>query len=134
MIVVDTSVVEKLFAEEEYSAEARNLLASGEEFAAPDLLMLEVGNALWTKVRRSELLEVHAKRSLDAVPDFMALLYPTVDLIDDSWKLAFQLRHAIYDCAFLALALRLGVRLITADDKFLAKARPRFLDTVTPLL
>lgn len=45
MIVTDTSVVVKLFAAEDGSDLARKLLTSGEEFAAPDLLMLEVANA-----------------------------------------------------------------------------------------
>lgn len=133
MIVVDKSVVVKWFAEEEHSERALALLQSRQEFAAPDLLMLEVANALMTKVRLSELLEVHAKRSLLSVPDFMAVLYPTVDLIDDAWDLAFQLRHAVYDCVFLALALRLDLRLVTADEKFLKKAHPRFIGRVEAL-
>lgn len=133
MIVTDTSVVVKLFAAEEGSDLARKLLTSGEEFAAPDLLMLEVANALMTKVRRSELLEIHAERSLTSVPDVMALLYPSVELLEEAWLLAFQLRHAVYDCVFLALALRLEVKLVTADLKFLAKTRVRFVDVVEPL-
>lgn len=133
MIVTDTSVVVKLFAAEDGSELARKLLTSGEEFAAPDLLMLEVANALMNKVRRSELLEVHAERSLTSVPDVMALLYPSVELLEEAWLLAFQLKHAVYDCVFLALAIRLEVKLVTADLKFLAKARTRFFDVVKPL-
>lgn len=133
MIVTDTSVVVKLFAGEDGSDLARKLLMSGEEFAAPDLLMLEVANALMTKVRRSELLEVHAERSLSSVPDVMALLCPSVELHEEAWLLAFQLRHAVYDCVFLALALRLEVRLFIADLKFLARTRARFADVVEPL-
>lgn len=133
MIVVDTSVVVKWFAVEENSERAVELLRSQEEFAAPDLLILEVANALMTKVRMSELLEVHAARSLSSVPDFMAVLYPMVDLIDEAWTLAFQLRHPVYDCVFLALALRLDLKLVTADEKFLKKALPRFAGRVEAL-
>lgn len=133
MIVVDTSVVVKWFAGENDSEVALRILSSREEFAAPDLLMLEVANALMTKVRLSELLEVHAKRSLLSVPDFMAVPYPIVDLIDEAWHLAFQLRHPVYDRVFLALALRLDVRLVTTHDKFLKKALPRFAGRVEAL-
>jgi predicted nucleic acid-binding protein len=134
MIVVDTSVVVKWFAQEAGSDAALQLLRSREEFAAPDLLILEVANALMTKVRLSELLEVHAERSMLAVPDFIAVLYPTVDLIEEAWRLAFQLRHPVYDCVFLALALRLELRLVTADEKFLKKALPRFDGRVEALV
>lgn len=133
MIVTDSSVVVKLFAIEDGSDAARKLMASGEEFAAPDLLMIEVGNALMTKVRTSRLLEVHAERSLQSVPDIMALLYPSVELLDEAWKLAFQLRHPIYDCIFLALALRLDLKLVTADEKFLMKTLPQFVGRVEAL-
>lgn len=133
MIVVDTSVVVKWFAEEDNSDRTLELLRSQEEFAAPDLLVLEVANALMTKVRLSELLEVHAERSLSSLPDFMAVLYPMVDLIDEAWELAFQLRHPVYDCVFLALALRLDLKLVTADEKFLRKALPRFAGRVEAL-
>ena len=33
-------------------------------------------------------------------------------------KLAIELDHTIYDCLYLALALRLETRVITADRKF----------------
>lgn len=133
MIVTDSSVIVKLFAAEAESDIARKLISSGEEFAAPDLLMLEVGNALMSKVRRSELLEIHAERSLSSVPDIMAVLYPSIELLEEAWRLAFQLRHPVYDCVFLALAIRLDVRLVTADEKFLKKALPRFTGRVEAL-
>lgn len=67
------------------------------------------------------------------VPDIMALLYPSVELLEEAWLLAFQLRHAVYDCVFLALALRLNVRLVTADLKFLEKTWARFAGVVDVL-
>lgn len=133
MIVTDSSVIVKLFAVENGSEDARKLMSSGEEFAAPDLLMLEVGNALMSKVRKSELLEIHAERSLHSIPDIMAVLYPSVELLEEAWRLAFQLRHPVYDCVFLALAIRLDLRLVTADEKFLKKALPRFAGRVEAL-
>ncbi len=41
-------------------------------------------------------------------------------------RIAFLLRHPVYDCVYLALAERLQCRLVTADRKLQLKAAERF--------
>ena len=55
-LVVDASVVIKWHVEEVHSAAARELLDDGgPEMHAPELLLPEVGNILWKKIRRAEV-------------------------------------------------------------------------------
>lgn len=44
-------------------------------------------------------------------------------LLDRAFEVASRLDHSIYDCAYLACALRLDTQLLTADLRFADKAR-----------
>lgn len=48
-LIVDASVAVKWFSEEEQSDLAETLLASMELLIAPDLVIAEIGNALWKR-------------------------------------------------------------------------------------
>ena len=43
---------------------------------------------------------------------------------DEAFALAIRLSHSLYDCLYLALAIRSDSSLVTADDRF-AKAAVR---------
>jgi predicted nucleic acid-binding protein len=118
MIVVDASVAFKFLVYEQGSEQARDLIRSDEQLLAPDLILTEVGNALWKRVKQSELLELHAERSLAALPEFFARLDLTSDLVTEAFRLSFRLRHPLYDCVYLALSMREEAQLVTADRKF----------------
>jgi predicted nucleic acid-binding protein len=117
--VVDASVAVKFLTSEAGSAQAFAYIDSPEALIAPDLIVPEVANALWKKVKQSELLEIHAQRSIDDLPEFFVSLESTVALMRDAFRLSFQLRHAVYDCVYLALAIRESAILVTADRKFM---------------
>lgn len=124
MLVIDASVAFKFLVYELGSDQARELITDDEPMVAPDLVLTEVASALWKRVKASELLELHAERSLAALPEFFARLDLTSDLVNEAFRLSFRLRHPIYDCVYLALAMRLEALLVTADKKFaLAAAR-----------
>ena len=53
-------------------------------------------------------------------------LHADAGLGERAFDLAVELDHEIYDCLYLALALALDCRLVTADDAFVAKAGRRF--------
>ncbi len=119
-LVVDASVAVKFLVREPSTEDARRLLAIPDALIAPDWILVEAANTFWKKVKRSELLIVHAERHLADLPEFFETLYPASELIGDALNLSFRLRHAVYDCLYLALALREGCRLVTADDGFSA--------------
>lgn len=122
MLIVDASVAVKFVTEEAGSADAYRVVVGPEPLIAPDWLLVEVASALWKKVKFSKLLEVHAQDALDDLPQFFARLHPTSALVEDAFRLAFRLRHPVYDCLYLALAVRENARVITADRDFYAAA------------
>lgn len=118
MLVVDASVAVKFLVREPGNAEARRLLALPDSLIAPDWILAEAASTFWKKVKRSELLVVHAERHLSDLPRFFETLYPSVDLVRDAFDWSIKLRHPIYDCIYLALAVRENCRLVTADVEF----------------
>lgn len=62
---------------------------------------------------RGELTERRAAEALSALADLRAIRYPVMELADAVWDLRKEL--TAHDAAYLALARRLGVGLITLD-------------------
>jgi predicted nucleic acid-binding protein len=117
-LVIDASIAVKFVVREIGSDAARRLIEIPDPLVAPDWLLVEAASAMWRKVKRSELLLIHAERNLDELPAFFEKLYPSRDLVADALHWAFRLRHPVYDCLYLALALREQCQLFTADEKF----------------
>lgn len=84
----------------------------------PSLFYLEFANALWMKVRKGELAQSDAESTLAELTLFPLVRYADAALATNALNLAFQTQRSVYDCSYLALALRLGVRLVTADERF----------------
>ena len=118
VLVVDASVVVKWFVPEIHSDAARRLLTLHHEYLAPDLLFAEAANTIWKKVRRREL-EPDVGRSL--VADISRIAVEAIScraLAEDAHALAIVTGSTVYDALYLALAVRLDTRLVTADDRF----------------
>ena len=118
MLVVDASVALKFVTQELGAAEAAAILAAPDPLIGPDWVLLECASGLAKKVLMNGLPQAKAEASMAALPTFFSRLYPSVALLDSSLELSVRLGHAIYDCLYLALALREDVALITADKKF----------------
>lgn len=132
-MIVDASVVVKWFSAEDLHDEARRLLIGPEPLFAPDILLVEVANAMWVKVGRGEIEASAAARALTAISGRgEPSLRPSVPLVDRAFALAGELSHPVYDCVYLALAEALDLPVITADRRFAAAvgdaARVRVLD------
>ena len=115
--VVDASVVIKWFVPEIHSDAARRLLTLSHEYFAPDLLFAETANTVWKKVRRAEF---SAERGQQLVEDIGKIAVETVPcrlLAEDAHALANATGRTVYDSLYLALAVRLKTRMITADDR-----------------
>ena len=112
-LIVDASVAVKWVAEEPGSAKARDLIGSGQRLLAPDLVLVEVGNALRKKLARGVQM---VERAFDE-------LFPARPLVHAAIRLALDLRHPVYDCVYLALAAREGLAVFTADERLFRVAR-----------
>lgn len=117
IFVVDASVVVKWFVPEIHSDAARRLLVLPHEYVAPDLLFAETANTIWRKIRREELTTEEGRQ---LVADIGQTAVETIScrvLAEDAHALANATGRTVYDSMYVALAVRLNTRAITADDR-----------------
>jgi len=128
--VVDASVVVKWFLPEPSRLEALRLLRLYRDdkirLIAPILLVAEVANVLSRRVRRGLTTASMAMDAYRLLKINAPLLVDDRLLVDDAMTLAVGSGQAVYGCLYLALALRRGCDLITADLKFHGAVRDRF--------
>jgi predicted nucleic acid-binding protein len=118
VIVVDTNVLAYLYLPSAHTARAEALLQHDAEWAAPVLWRSEFRNILAGYLRRNTLTLDQARAVQAEAEGLMAGNEHDVD----SGRVLELVRDSdcsAYDCEFIALALTLGVKLITMDAKLL---------------
>lgn len=116
-MIVDASVAFKWIFVEEGSDAAQALLGR-DDLRAPNLLLVEIGNALWKKGVRGEVGDHAAYATQVSIVSSFVSIQSEAALIPRAVEMALSLEHAIYDCVYLALAEQLSDTLVTADHKF----------------
>jgi predicted nucleic acid-binding protein len=119
--VVDASVVIKWFVPEPDLASANALRARGLRLAVPDLLFVETANILWKLVRRGEMQPPRAIEIIEEIVTAPFVTYTNESLARDAIDLALATGVSAYDASYVALATRLNVSCITADQKLVRK-------------
>lgn len=119
--VVDASVACKWFFDEQFSAQAREIVASGDELCAPDILLSECANVAIRQalLNRTDLSK--ARQLITVLQKMFDAVVPSSELVYSAMEMAHTLWHPIYDCIYLALAQREDTKVITADLKFVRK-------------
>lgn len=128
MIVVDSNIVAYLYLPGEFTAAAESLLKKEPEWAAPLLWRSELRNILALYVRKRLLGFEQAYEIQREAESLLADCEYDVDSFE-VLRLASESGCSAYDCEFVALAKRLGVKLVTAD----AKLRKSFPDMTASL-
>jgi predicted nucleic acid-binding protein len=138
--VIDASVALKWFLSEEESDGADALfeafLRNRIELLAPDVLLLEVANALWKQTAILKLLRPEDVISI--FHDFVTLplnLQASNPLASRALELALKFHHPIYDTLYCALAIENDCEFVTADKVLVSKLSGhlpfvRFLSTI----
>lgn len=121
MIVVDTNILAYLLLPYEYSPQADALYKRDPDWAAPIFWRSEFRNLLAGYLRRKaltidEVVKVQAEAE--------ALLAGNEHEVDSRRVLELDRDCTAYDCEFVAIAMLLGVKLVTMDKKLL-KAFPK---------
>lgn len=119
-LVVDASVACKWFFDEPGSDEARSLIGR-DSLVAPELIVPEVANVCWKRVRQGLIAVGPASAVVSEVPQTLDELYPTSSLAPRALVMAEGLGHPVYDCVYLALAESMRTAVVTADAR-LARA------------
>jgi predicted nucleic acid-binding protein len=117
--VLDASVAAKLFVREEGSELARTIAGAMDLFA-PVLILAELANLLWKRLRRGDVTYDDAVRALDQFPA-IAELADLDGLAQPAFDLSVRLSHPAYDCFYLALAQARKLPMITADRRLLTR-------------
>ncbi len=116
--VVDASVAAKWYIPEIYSEGALRFLGGNHELLAPDLVLPELGNILWKKIRRLELTRSEAREVLRAFLSAPVAIQSSETLVEPALDLAIGLERTVYDSLYLALAVVHECRMVTADREF----------------
>ena len=127
-LVIDASVGVKLFLREPLSEQAEALfthLAADPpaHFYVPDLFFVECANILWKYVRRFSYPPEDAGENVRALQRLRLRSVSTAELIADGLRLGLEHGVTAYDACYLALAHRLHVPLITADQRLVQALR-----------
>ncbi len=113
MIIADASAIAELLLARPRAEAIRGVLAKHAEIHVPEHFHVEVLSVLRRYSIRGELSELRASEAQAALRDLRTLSYPVIELVDAIWALREAL--TTYDAAYLALAQRLDVGLITLD-------------------
>ena len=133
-LVVDASVTAKWFIQEPETPFAEAILAQG-PVIAPDLIVAEVTNVAWTRVRLGRLSLSQAQALSRKLGNMFAELIPCAQLAAHAIEIAIAFDHPIYDAYYLAVAESAKTELVTADGALFRKTRrTRFARLVRPLV
>jgi predicted nucleic acid-binding protein len=136
--IVDASVATRWFLGEQADAlvqSAMGLLAEYQagrfNIHAPELLPIEVANAVWKQVRFAGLLPADARDAIAELLSYEMVLHPHVPLASESLDVALAHRISVYDATYVTVAKRTGLPLWTLDRR-LARAVSGAIDVRIP--
>lgn len=124
-LIVDASVALKWVLPEEDSGLAERMLDRGAMLRAPAFIFVELANALWFQMRAGKLNAAEAAGCMRDLRESPLELWDGEEPLPSALEWAHRLDHAVYDCAYLALALHLDGTYVTADRRFWQKAGTR---------
>jgi predicted nucleic acid-binding protein len=122
-LVVDASVAVKWVLAESDSELAQQIVHAS--LLAPDLLLIECGNAIWWHAQLGEVDPAEVPQLWAVLRAMPVEIVASPELVEPALDLAVALNHPIYDCLYLALALDRGARVVSTDRRFLAASRRR---------
>ncbi len=109
------------------SNSAQELFGTG-LLIAPDLILPDTMNALWAASRRGRLAPDQLAEAARLLSQRFDWLEPSEDLIVTAVDPARRTDHTVYDRRYLALGLRIGAGVVTADRRLMEAAHRSGVD------
>ena len=121
-VVADASVAVKWYVQEEHSEKAELLLNGSFDLNAPELICPEFGSIIWKKHRKGDLSSTESRGVIKAFKALPIRLHPHLALLESSFVGAELTGQTVYDWSYLALAVSLNCKMVTADESARAGA------------
>jgi predicted nucleic acid-binding protein len=118
--VVDASVAAKWVVDEDHSDQAA-LLLELEACHAPNHWLAEAVNVLWSKVFKGDLTAADAEERATILLRAPVAGAPVPELMPRAFAISVACTVTIYDSLYLALAEKLGIPMVTADERLIAR-------------
>ncbi len=90
--------------------------------------IIECANVFWKRVRRFRYPPKAAEEGIEHVLDMPLVVSPTSELVKSALEIAIENNITAYDACYVALAKRLGVPLVTADERLVRKFAGKGVD------
>lgn len=124
--VVDASVAIQFFVIEPFTEQVKLLFAQLADeppgrLYVPDLFFSECANILWKYVRRHDYPVANARRDVIELRALNIGRISTTELVADALEIALTYEISAYDACYAALAGRLALPLLTADEALARK-------------
>jgi predicted nucleic acid-binding protein len=113
----DSSAVLKLIAKEPGSRQVHGAYAACGRNVTLDWTSIELASALWKRATRGATDAAAAELALDTFGRLDFRLVRGARLSEMALGFALRLRHPVYDCMYVALALQEHATLVTADSR-----------------
>jgi predicted nucleic acid-binding protein len=118
VIVIDASVGVKWFVPEVHATEAREWRNGSDELHTTAFFFdLEIANILWKKIRRGELTRSDADLIVNQLPALPLIRHVEHHFLSSAFDIADRSQRTVYDSLYVALAVQLGGRVVTADQR-----------------
>jgi predicted nucleic acid-binding protein len=118
--IVDASVVAEYLVTGQFTPNAIAFMrqsAKIDKLVVPEFTVIECTNVLWKHVRFQGLPKAQALQLLTDLYRLPLDRRPTKHLIRRSLMIGLDNALAIYDCVYIAMALKLNMPLITLDQR-----------------
>jgi predicted nucleic acid-binding protein len=121
VIVLDASAIGDVLLDKPRAPAIRSVLTKHSAIHVPEHFHVEVISMLRRHALRGELGERRRTQALSDLRELRVVRYSVLELLDAVWELRERL--SVYDAAYLALARRLGLALLTCDEGLATAAR-----------
>jgi len=141
MYVIDASIYASVAVKDEFYEKSRSLLLNSRSLGCVtlDLALIEAYNALWKHVYLLKRIPVDSYESIaenlkNIFEKSVTKIFNIIDVVDDALEIAVGYGITVYDSAYLALAEKLGYKLISFDKELEKKLEKTDLEKIVHIL